>query len=327
VFVAKLPRWVVTFDASSSYSMEGDGVLFYATIRDDDGQIVYGSQEISVTTGEEPWDRAMLLDEGEDGDLLANDGVHSAWRHPGEAGPLEAKLFFRGELMASIGITITAHPRLVVVTDIEALYNQLRATGMPEQADEDENGVQDFYQLLNRLNKYAAGYKGVVYDVRANIVAGSYFPVSYGSLTFEGDDPATNRVRMAELIDQALTGLHHDSQHTIADVVLVGSDEVVPFYRLQDPSDPDILYPAGANNPTALDLLAGYLVTDLPYGTVDYVNQAAALRPTPQIPVGRIAGALPLEMIDILDGYEKPILLVEDYQTTALLIRGEEHKS
>lgn len=187
--------------------------------------------------------------------------------------------------MATTKITVNQHPHLVVLTDLQALYRQFLDTGLTPGQDADGDGEIDFYQMLGRLHQYAANHKGMVYDVLENI-AGAPFDVSYRGTTFEGSDPATNRFRRAKLIDQALTELHRESMHTIADVVLVGTDEVIPFYRIRDTSATTITPSPGEDTQTMLDMVAGYVVTDMPYGTVDYVNQEAVEEPYPRSPSG-----------------------------------------
>ncbi len=304
---------------SSPYVMDGDAVLFYATVKGKDDAIVRGSREVTMTLGDDPagW---PLYDEDAPADLRGGDGVYSRWLRPAGAGPQKAKLFYQGMELASTTITLTQHPQLVVLTDVKALYDAFLATGAAVDEDQDGNDEIDYYQMLGRLAEYAAQYKGMMYDVRENINAQHGFPVNYADLEFAGDDPATNRIRMAKLIDEALTGLHRDSGHTIGDIAIIGADDVIPFYRIKDTSARRIRLDAGVDTPTAVDLAAGYIMTDVPYGTVDYVNQDAVPRPSPHIAVGRVTAVVPIGMIERLDGYVKPLVLDPAQSHAALFV-------
>ncbi len=309
--------------ASTRYVMDGDTVLFYATVKDAASQPIRSSNEVTMTlTGASG--AVRLFDDGTAGDIVAGDGVYSRWETLADAGVKTADLYYRGERLDSLDVTVTPHPHLVVLTDIAALYQGFLDTGMPPGQDDDGDGEIDFYQMLDVLVEYAAQHKGVVYDVRENINTAAGFPVNYASLTFAGDDPATNRFRMAKLIDEALTRMHRASQHTIADVVIIGADDVIPFYRIRDTSGRHIGAAPGLDNPTPLDLVAGYLITDLPYGTVDYVNQDAVMRPSPQVAVGRVAAMIPMGMIGRLNAYRQPVLLDPAQSHATLFIPSDD---
>ncbi len=309
--------------ASTRYAQDGDTILFYAALKDDKRQPIRSSNEVTMTlTGASG--AVRLFDDGTAGDIVAGDGVYSRWETLADAGVKTADLYYRGERLDSLDVTVTPHPHLVVLTDIAALYQGFLDTGMPPGQDDDGDGEIDFYQMLDVLVEYAAQHKGVVYDVRENINTAAGFPVNYASLTFAGDDPATNRFRMAKLIDEALTRMHRASQHTIADVVIIGADDVIPFYRIRDTSGRHIGAAPGLDNPTPLDLVAGYLITDLPYGTVDYVNQDAVMRPSPQVAVGRVAAMIPMGMIGRLNAYRQPVLLDPAQSHATLFIPSDD---
>lgn len=308
--------------AASLYAQDGNSVLFYAALKQSDGQPIRSSREVTMTlTGKEG--PLRMYDEPYAGDVNPGDGVYSRSEYLLGEGPKKATLYYRGDELDTITVTVTAHPHMVVLTDIQALYQQFLNTGMTPGQDYDGDGEIDFYQMLGRLAEYAAAHKGVVYDVWDNIDTLSGFPVNYAELQFAGNDPATNRFRMAALIDQALSRMHRESEHTISDVVIVGADDVIPFYRIKNSSPQKINLDEGIDTPTALDLAAGYIVSDVPYGTVDYENQEAVLRPSPQIPVGRVTAVIPIGMIDRLEAYAKPVVLDPREGSAALFVPAD----
>lgn len=314
-----------TLNASSPYIMDGDPALFFATVKDEDGAVVRGSHEITMTLGADPF-AWTLYDEDTPfrSDLYAGDGVHSTWVYIGGDGPLEAKLYYQGEELASTTITVTQHPHLVALTDIQALYDTFLAYDTPPDYDEDKDGMPDFYQLLIDLRDYAEKHKGIVYDVRWSIDTETGFPDDYRVLIFDGPDPATNRFRQAQLIDEALTRLHRLSQHTIANIAIIGGDQIIPYYRLRNPfpDDPPFFWPG--NNPTLLDLMAGYMMSDVPYGTVDYVNQEAVALPVIQIPTGRVVATLsPLQLSFLLKKLQRDMPIVGEVGPAALFVQAD----
>lgn len=305
--------------ASTRYAADGDAVLFYAAVKGNDGQPLRASSEITMSISGRSG-ALRLYDEAGVDDLNPGDGVYSRWVNLNGTGTRRASLYYRGVKLASVDVVMTAHPQLIALTDIRALYQEFLHTGTPIGQDDDNDGEIDFYQMLGRIADYAARYKGLVYDVRANIDPAHGFDVSYADLAFAGDDPATNRFRMAKLIDEALTAMHRGSAHTISDVAIIGADDVIPFYRIRDTSGARIRLEAGIDTPTATDLAAGFVLTDVPYGTVDYLNQEAVPRPSPQIPVGRVTAAIPMGMIERLDGYDAPIVLAPAQSHATLFI-------
>ncbi len=308
---------------SSLYPRDEDSVLFYAALKDNNGLPIRSSTEVSMTLSDLPGSY-RLYDQSDAGDLEAGDGVYSRWENVVGEGAKKATLYYRGDELDSIDFTVTSHPHLVALTDIQALYQEFRHTGMPPGQDDDGNKEIDFYQMLDRLAQYAADHKGLVYDVRENIDTLHGFPLDYSSLEFAGSDPSSNRFRMAKLIDEALTRMHHDSGHTIGDIAIIGADDVIPFYRIKDASGMPIGVGPGVDTPTATDLAAGYLVTDVPFGTVDYASQDAVPRPSPQIPVGRITAAIPMGMIERMSAYAKPVVLQPGRASAALFIPADD---
>ena len=126
-------------------------------------------REIEVTGYDE---RLKLNDAGEDGDFHPEDGVHSAWVHLSRVGEVEIKLYVDGhDAKKSITVNVidTTPLPLVVVTDLEALYREFRNTGMSPTVDSNKNKIPDYYDLLDRLNKYAANHGGIVVDIRQEV--------------------------------------------------------------------------------------------------------------------------------------------------------------
>ena len=109
------------------------------------------------------------------------------------------------------------------------------------------------------------------------------YSADYAALDY-GQDTDT-RVQMGHLIDGLIAQVTTATGKSIKNVVLLGDDQVVPFYRVYDPTDfydefnlnwPDeylsreIAYPATVGgtqeNATLLDSAAAYIMSDVPYG-------------------------------------------------------------
>jgi hypothetical protein len=154
---------------SSPYALEGDTVFIYATVWDDAGdRDVSGTKTVTaaVTGITEP---LTLADDGSNGDLHQQDGEYSTWCELAGTGSIDIDFYVEGHKMDSTSLTIITDPELLVLTDIEALYNEFIDTGTAHGEDSNGNRVVDFYDLLDRLNQYARNHRGIVYDLSHQI--------------------------------------------------------------------------------------------------------------------------------------------------------------
>lgn len=215
----------------SSPNVFVDGtVLVYASIFDELGKLIASGEpevEIEVTGYDE---RVRLNDAGEDGDFHPNDGVYSAWVRLSGVGKVEIKLYVDGHY-AKKSVTVNmvdATPLpLVVVTDLEALYREFRNTGMSPTVDSDKNKIPDYYDLLDRLNKYAANHGGIVVDIRQEIIG--YDSLDYAeSVTMQRYEGPIQITETTTLKYVAKDRYNNWSKQSVETYKIVDSAEVAP---------------------------------------------------------------------------------------------------
>ena len=223
---------------STPSARNGDTVMIYATVWDGQGTRILNSDQVTVRlTG--VVDPFRLYDDGTHGDLHAQDGEYSGWQAVSGSGSLAVVLYYQEDELSQTSLALINDPQLIVVTDIEDLYNEFVDTGTGFTEDQNNNRVVDFYDLLGRLRSYAAAHRGIVYDLSHEITTANDYANNYSGLTYDGDNNASNRFQMGRLIDRFVEQIDLDTQasgqHTIQAIALIGDDEVVPFYRRLDP--------------------------------------------------------------------------------------------
>lgn len=317
-FRKDLPAGKIGFSTPNTRS--GDTVLIYATLWDMQGNRIVNSSQLSVTlTGAAG--SFSLYDDGTHGDFQAQDGEYSTWRMVSGSGDLQAVLYYQGSKLDQTNLTIINNPQLIVLTDIEDLYSEFIDISPFADQDQDRNRVIDFYDLLARLNKYATAHRGVVYDLGHEITTANGYTNDYSALTYGENISTTNRFQMGRLIDRLIEQLDLDTQqsghHSIEAIALIGDDEVVPFYRRDDPTNEERKYGSG-DNPTMVDSHADFIMTDVPYSTFSDADPATENQPRPDIPVGRVFAEHPRRLIALIDTYDNRIRLGDDISNAAL---------
>lgn len=302
---------------STPNARNGDAVFVYATLWDAQGTHITNSVQLTATlTGITSSFR--LYDDGSHGDLRAQDGEYGVWQAVSGSGDLRAVLYYQGDAVDQASLTVINDPDLIVLTDIEDLYND---TGTDAQEDQNGNHVVDFYDLLARLNRYAAAHRGIVYDLSHEITIANGYANDYGTLDYGGSNNNTNRFQMGRLIDRLVEQVDQDTQqngqHIIKAIALIGDDEVVPFYRRDDPVNEERKYGYG-DNPTMIDSAADFLMTDVPYATFSDADPANDDQPRPDIPVGRVFAERPRQLIAMVDAYDTRIRLGDDISNASL---------
>jgi hypothetical protein len=335
--------------ASAAYLLTGQDVLLLASIHAANGQPVLGLNTVTVQAAGQSF---SLYDDGSHGDFYNRDGLYTAFTSITSTGTIPADLFVGAVKFDGLSLTVIDDPELVVLTDWAALYAEFRDTGMAAltaQADRNQNGRHDFFDLVERLNIYASAHHGVVVDLSHAIKTSVGFTVNYMSLAY-GNGTST-RYQMGTLIDQLISGLDTQTKGSIQNIALVGDDQVVPFYRVYDPTDhfgkytkdPGYYsrekdYPAliGGiqSNAVLQDLSQGYVVSDVPYsirtsqiitpGTwlLSYPDEEA-VRPMPDLGIGRVFTSHPADLIQAIDRYEQPLPLFEG-QASARVFLGDD---
>jgi hypothetical protein len=207
----------------------------------------------------------------------------------------------------------------MVITDWQALYDEFIDTGTAPGEDRGPPDDEvDYLQLVARLYAYAQAHQGIVADLAHEIRRSRGYAMDYGSLIYAGTQASSNRHRMAELIDELISRTSVGTSHSLEYIALVGDDQVVPFYRVEDPQAPhnlsdEHLYPSELSgtmgNPALIDTGNSYILSDLPYGTRDKTTPAYEPRPWPKIGVGRIFASHPYRLIHAIDVYEQELYL------------------
>jgi hypothetical protein len=319
---------------STPNCLVNDNIFIYATIKNQAGDRDPSRTDVQVAITIPPGVTESLdLVDNNIGvtngyDLNANDGEYSSWYKPTQAGTYTVDLYVGADKMDTTSFTVFTDPELIVLTDIPKLYHEFIDTGtarnenifMPVQS------IIDFYELLDRVNKYTGVHRGIVYSLGKEITTGNgythnYASLNYADLTQVGVD---DRKKMGELIDQFIHNVNEETKTTswgglitnypIKYIAIIGDDEVVPFYRKEDPlkkeknyvgpygdNDLKILYPS---NPALIDTSLNYILSNVPYMTRD---TSVPKEPDPDMASGRIFTKHPNELINAINKYENTI--------------------
>jgi LPXTG-motif cell wall-anchored protein len=296
---------------STPYILEGGTLYIYATPFNKDGERDSYVKKLEVEiTGIE--DRISLNDRERDGDLYLGDGHYAVWQKITGTGEITIDLYLDDEKVDSATLTVISTPELVVLTDIEALYKQFRDTGTGAEEDKDGNKIVDFFDLLERLNKYAAKHRGIVMDLRQEITYANGASDDYRRYTYDYFEDI-DRKYVGILIDEYIAGLGKVTGRSIKNIAIIGDDEVVPFYRRVDPINKEKSYidenqmNGDHGNPTLKDSGRGYIMTDIPYSSYDNTSPGLVVLPRPDMGIGRIFAVNPNALINSINGYEKHI--------------------
>ncbi len=291
----------------SSYTiMENGNVYIYATLTDIIGERdTSGNAELTVKLAGEK-EEYILFDTGGDGDLGSNDGHYGTWLNIPGSTPRIVELYLGEEMVDSEIINVTTSPELAVITNIHALYAEFLDTGTADDEDEDDNKVMDFYDLLECIAQYAKNNNGVVYNLYQEVLAEKGYYNDYYSLVY-----GTDTSDMARNIDLLVYKM--GVSRSLKNVAIIGDDEVVPFARRSDPIDWEKGYyndmSGGGGNPTIVDSGDGFIMSDIPYGSYDCWHPDDEHMPRLDAGVGRVFADHPMDLINIIDGYQMPVLL------------------
>jgi hypothetical protein len=321
---------------SSPFALPGQEVLFLAK----------GGSSVEVSVGGQD-EQLTLYDDGTHGDAMAGDGLATtSWSVPG-AGTVTATLYDNsGQETAQTTVEIISDPALLVLTDWRELYAEFQETGMAINEDQDTDDLHDFYELVERIRQYADNHRGIVVDLPSAITPKQGFLYAYSALPYEGG--VGDRYLKGLLVDQLINKLDTRAAHSFRNVAIVGDDQVVPFYRVFDPSNYfEQYYPGDSSplrrgrnyiadiggtrgNPVLEDLNQGYLLSDLPYSirSLQYISEAAwypqfsasKALPQPDMGIGRVLSRRPLELVRAIDRYEEPLELRPDQARAALFV-------
>lgn len=259
-----------------------------------------------------------MRNDAQNPDFNARDWHYSQWAELIEPDPHVYELYvagpgqpFAGALPAdtlTIGVASPRwfeSPRLVVLTDFQAMFNEWGTIGqhypMAERdahvRDQNNNCILDFYDAVERIRQYAADEDGVVIDVARDAYdtdtrnTGFYYSFA-------------NRVTMGNQIDAMVAKL----PRTVKNVAIIGNDAVVPYARLgvAGGAYPEVRYTlfpvpysvTGADREKSDLSDLGAWLSDIPYGTWTTARPAT---PRLQSGVGRVFRDKPLDLVALID--------------------------
>ncbi len=160
---------------------------------------------------------------------------------------------------------------------------------------DDANGAGTLYNLAN-----APGSNGVIVDVGQS--------VGVQELTTQAKDNP-NCVYAVDLEADAIEAIINSfrtSSDNLQDVVIVGDDDVIPFFRYADaePIAPEDGYSVPLNTNTVADaaLANNYYLSDDQYGATTDLSLDATTLPLQNVPVGRLVDT-PTEIAGIIQDY------------------------
>ncbi len=330
----------------SSLALSGQSVLFLSTLSIAN-QSLTGEQNVSIVLDGQSF---SLYDDGSHGDWQPNDGLYTILLPITDTGTVSATLFINTTILDALSLNTVDDPRLLVLTDWNALYAEFRDTGMNIQQDTNQNGVHDLFDLVERLNLYTSSHRGIVVDLAISIMNEERYSADYAGLDY-GMSTAT-RLQMGHLVDELIANLNIKTGNSVQNVVLLGDDQVIPFYRIFDPTDfyeffnqnyPDDYYSRERDypetiggmqaNPTLIDTENGYIMSDLPYSirTHQVITEGTWLSALPNLPewasypvpnmgIGRVFSSHPFQLIEAINKYETPLFLAPEYASAAVFI-------
>jgi hypothetical protein len=244
-------------------------------------------------------------------DFIADDCHHALWFEPTENRAYQLDLYVvkRGDpfqpyyLADTLTLEPTSTPELAVYTDLRELYKEFNETQANSASDDDnDNCIRDYYDALARMVEYASAHKGVVVDVRQDAYDEDY---AYSD--------ADDRMLMNRTTDWLVSKMPEAELKYLA---LIGDDAVLPFYRYPDPlnDNPRLRESSYLTEthlgdhgvPTVIDTQAGLLMTDVPYSTR---TPETPTSPQPDYAVGRIFAPNPLTLLNMIAGYEQPVVV------------------
>lgn len=229
---------------------------------------------------------------------------------------------------------------LIALTDLSALRSEFLDTGYVAGQDKNLNGTDDWDDLLATIDDYLAAHDGILLDLSSELTVGNGYGVDYSSLNYAS---STDRKRMGELIDELIyrQSVAQESvaqDHKLADVVLIGDDQVIPFYRILDPvesvaagSSRERLYPASVGgvqgNASLDDSSRGYILSDVPYATRGRHTLGLSSSTRPNLGMGRVFAPTPDELRQAIYLYQKPIDLRRESAQTVAFTRYDDQRT
>lgn len=293
-------------DSTELYALiKGDGIY-----RSRDAGVTWSLFSANVSGGRI---RGMRLSPNLTGnyDLLAVTSHSGVWRYPNAVRRPQTSV------------------QLVALTDLNALRQEFLDTGYTIGQDQDTNGVDDWGDFFVRFNRYLDEHAGILLDLADEITVKNGYLVNYVELDY---GVHADRVQMGELIDELLYRKSAVEKLPLENVVILGSDQVVPFYRIPDPTDKQLAqgnvgivtdghskeraYPGevgGAQGNVALeDSGLGFILSDLPYASKERHTTALDSSLRPNLGLGRVFAATPDELRRAVDAFEQPIVLARE---------------
>ncbi len=328
---------------SSPTLVDGQYVLLMAILLDENEEMLYNVDKetpgVQVRIGESY--PISLHDDGNEDITAPNDGIYSAlvplYAYDGNT----ATLLVNGKEVPDsppIPLTWITSANLIVLTDWKELYNEFIDTGMITEVpaeDMDGNLKHDFFDVVDMLGQYAQKQQGVVFDIPSET---KKIDIGYNNQSYVMGG-SLGRHKKSVLLDQFIATLANHHHDTLQYLAIIGDDQVVPFYRVPDPTNliagkkykeqdypKKYINPPGAlNNAVLVDMeTKGYIMSDVPYSIQSYqeidheTTHNAIPLPEPNIGIGRIFATRPNNLVQAIRQYQEPLDLTWQPNTLPL---------
>lgn len=311
---------------SSPSVLKNGNILVYTALKDEGVLVKTGAGDVKVKV-DATHEEITLKDDGTDGDMSANDGIYSAWYTVTRADSVDIDLYIGGLKTDTSTVKVITNPKLAVVTDFKALWDEFKETGMLPEDDLDNNALPDYYDLLGRINRYAYAHDGIVFDLSHEITTAKGYAKEYKNLDYFTADVYDMGIQLDAFVNKL------GAAYRFKYLALIGDDRVVPFYRVVDltsvPADGEHKYPSevggASGNQTLRTSAADQIMTDVPYGSYDNTDPNTVPHPRLDVGVGRIFADGPDKLVKIMDAYESPVNLYPEERTAVLYSLKADH--
>ncbi|HEU5424191.1 MAG TPA: choice-of-anchor Q domain-containing protein, partial [Nitrolancea sp.] len=181
-------------------------------------------------------------------------------------------------------------------------YQTIILTDMARMSAQPGNSSADLSALTSKLNSFAASVGGVVVDVHNDA------RVSAANTQADANPGCPNiKNQLADSIKAIVDG-YRQKNAGLKYIVVVGDDDVIPFYRYPDEallaSEQDFVPPVKDSSASQASLRLGYVLSQDRYGSAINLSYNITTLPIPQLAVGRLVETMH-DASTMLDAYAK----------------------
>ncbi|HET7035952.1 MAG TPA: choice-of-anchor Q domain-containing protein, partial [Thermomicrobiaceae bacterium] len=165
-------------------------------------------------------------------------------------------------------------------------YQTIILTDMARMSAQPGNSAADLGALTTQLNGFAASVGGVVVDVDNDA------RVKAANLAGDANPACPNVKNLAADSIKAIVDGYRQKNPGLKYIVIVGDDDVIPFYRYPDQallaSEQDFVPPVKDTSASQASLKLGYVLSQDRYGAALNLSYNITTLPIPQLAVGRL---------------------------------------